>query len=87
MSDLPQVVCKLSGLGMFDHDWTADSIRPIVEAVLEQFGPDRCMFGSNFPVDSLYSDYTTLLTVYEDLIPQDAKDQVFHKTASGFYAI
>lgn len=31
LSDLPQVRCKLSGLGMFDHDWVSESFRPIVE--------------------------------------------------------
>ena len=60
LSELPQVACKLSGLGMFQHDWTTEDFRPLVETCLDQFGDTSCMFGSNFPVDSLYSDYTTL---------------------------
>lgn len=85
MSDLPQVVCKLSGLGMFERDWTAESVRPIVETCLEQFGPERCMFGSNFPVDSLTSDFAKLVSAYEALLPADVQDQVFRGTAGAFY--
>lgn len=85
LSALPNVTCKLSGLGMFDHGWTARTIRPIVMTCLEQFGPERCMFGSNFPVDSLYSDYAILLDAYETLLPQDVKTAVFRDTAATFY--
>ncbi len=85
LSRLPHVVCKLSGLGMFDNDWTRDGIAPIVLEVLDQFGPDRVMFGSNFPVDSLSSDYATLVSAYEALVPDTIKDAVFGKTAAAFY--
>lgn len=85
LSDLPQVTCKLSGLGMFQHDWSTDDFRPIIETCLEQFGAQRCMFGSNFPVDSLYSDCATLVHAHRTLVPDDLQDQVFRKTAQKFY--
>ncbi|MBO9451140.1 amidohydrolase family protein [Tropicibacter sp. R16_0] len=85
LSDLPQVTCKLSGLGMFDHTWTADSIRPIVDECLVQFGADRVMFGSNFPVDKLYSDYASLMRAYRDLVPAKVQSAVFKETAASFY--
>lgn len=85
LSALPNVWCKLSGLGMFDHDWTPAKIKPIVDQVLAQFGADRVMFGSNFPVDSLSSDYHTLIKAYEELIPKGDQDAVFGGTASAFY--
>jgi predicted TIM-barrel fold metal-dependent hydrolase len=87
LSVLPQVTCKLSGLGMFDHHWTRHSLRPIVESCLAQFGPERVMFGSNFPVDKLYSDYADVVTAFQMLIPQDIQDAVFGKTAAQFYQI
>lgn len=87
LSALPNVHCKLSGLGMFDHGWTVQSIRPIVETVLDQFGPDRVMFGSNFPVDSLTSDYATLLRAYKALIPEAMHHAVFQETATRFYRL
>lgn len=87
LSALPHVTCKLSGLGMFEHDWTTDSIKPIVETCLEQFGPKRVMFGSNFPVDKLYSDYATLVDAYRILVPHDLHDDVFVGNAKRFYEL
>ena len=85
LSDLPSITCKLSGLGMFDHSWTRDSVEPIVRTCLEQFGPDRLMFGSNFPVDSLYSDYATIVSAFEHLLPDAFHEAVFGGTAAKFY--
>lgn len=85
LSELPNVTCKLSGLGMFDHDWTTDSIRPIVEICLEQFGAERVMFGSNFPVDKLYGNYASLVQGYHELIPPEQQAAVFRETAARFY--
>lgn len=85
LSVLPNVWCKLSGLGMFDHNWTVAKIEPIVHQVLAQFGKDRVMFGSNFPVDSLSSDYHTLASAYRELVSTGEQDAVFGGTASKFY--
>ncbi|EBA02440.1 hypothetical protein RB2150_09114 [Rhodobacterales bacterium HTCC2150] len=87
LSDLPQVSCKLSGLGMFDHDWQPEGFRPIVETCLDQFSPSRVMFGSNFPVDKLYSDYATLAKTYRDLVPREMHQAVFNDTAADFYSM
>lgn len=85
LSALPNVSCKLSGLGMFDHQWTQQSIAPIVQTCLDQFGRERVMFGSNFPVDSLYSDYATLFQAIEALVPKDWNSAVFGENAARFY--
>ena len=53
----PNVRAKLSGLGMVDHHWTVESIRPYVLETLDAFGVERCMFASNFPVDRLHGSY------------------------------
>ena len=84
---LPQFHCKLSGLGMFRAGWTTEDIRPIVESCLEHFGPERCMFGSNFPVDSLRSSYGAIISAYEDIVPPDDHDAVFGGNAAQFYRI
>lgn len=57
----PQVVCTISSLGIHEHDWTPESRRPWIEAQLEAFGPDRCLYGSNWPVERLYSGYGEVL--------------------------
>ncbi len=90
LAALPNMHCKLSGLGMFDHAWTTDAIRPIVLDCLEAFGPERCMFGSNFPVDSLSSTYARLYEAYEEILgvlSSDDRSQVLGGTAQGFYRI
>ncbi len=85
LSELPHVYCKLSGLGMFDHNWSAQSVAPIVSTCLSQFGDNRCMFGSNFPVDSLSSTYKELVQRLQQLIPAAQYQSVFHDTAMRFY--
>lgn len=85
-----RTVCKLSGLGMFEHDWTANSIKPIVDTVLDQFGPNRVMVGSNFPVDSLYSDYAAIWDAYSTLLSSQsdaAQTEIFGGTAKRFYRL
>ena len=85
LAELPQVYCKISGLGMFDHDWTPNRFAPIVTTCLDAFGNGRCMVGSNFPVDSLYSDYNRLMSAFKSLIPEDQNDDVFGGNAQKFY--
>ena len=47
---------KISGLGMGDNNWTADSIRRYVLTSIETVGVDRCFFATNWPVDWIFSD-------------------------------
>ena len=49
----PGTAIKLSGWGMVDPRWTAETVAPMVEAILRAFGPERTMWGSNVPVESL----------------------------------
>jgi predicted TIM-barrel fold metal-dependent hydrolase len=51
---------KISGLGMFDHAWSVESIRPYVLETIATFGVERCMFASNFPVDRLHGSYRAI---------------------------
>ena len=64
----PNVVCKVSGLGMCDNAWTVDSLRPWVLACIDAFGTDRTFLGTNWPVDRLYSSYGDVLNAYERII-------------------
>ncbi|AYY14948.1 hypothetical protein EF847_21910 [Actinobacteria bacterium YIM 96077] len=61
------VVMKISGLGMSDHWFTAQSLRPWFTECIEAFGVERCFFGTNWPVDRLYSSYGDVLDTYEEL--------------------
>jgi predicted TIM-barrel fold metal-dependent hydrolase len=84
------VICKISGLGMTDHKWTVASIRPWVEACIESFGPARCMFGTNWPVDSLYGSHQTVVDAYREIIRPlsvDEQQQLLLRTAEITYRI
>ncbi len=84
------VTAKISGLGMCDHHWTTASIRPFVLDVIEAFGADRCLFGSNFPVDSLFSDYAAVWQAYDAItadFSEDERAMLFHENAERYYRI
>ncbi|MFT3864690.1 MAG: amidohydrolase family protein [Solirubrobacterales bacterium] len=65
LAALSNVDCKVSGLGMATHSLAAETLRPWIEGCLEAFGPGRCMFGGNFPVEAMYGDYPTLIASVE----------------------
>jgi predicted TIM-barrel fold metal-dependent hydrolase len=67
LGKLPNVTVKISGLGMFDHDWTKDSIRPFVLHAIDSFGTNKSMFASNFPVDKLYSSYDAVFDAFKEI--------------------
>ena len=86
----PNVFVKLSGLGMCTHDWSPALIKPIVQETIKIFGPEKTMFGSNFPVEKLWVDYATLFRIMEDCLeglPDNAKASIFHDTATLAYRL
>jgi predicted TIM-barrel fold metal-dependent hydrolase len=68
MAEQPNIALKVSGIPMTDWKWTVESLRPIVLESIDLFGPSRTMFGSNFPVDKLYSSYDALFDAYRQII-------------------
>lgn len=90
LSSLPNVYCKISGFGMFNQTWTVESIRPYVEGCIDLFGPERSMFGSNFPVDKLYRTYGEIWQAYETIVggmtPHEQR-LLYVETASTFYRL
>ena len=86
----PNVWLKISGLGMVDWRWTEDSIRPFVLETIEIFGPDRCMFASNFPVDKLYSSFDVLYDAFKRIVSDftiGERRKLFSDTALAVYRI
>ncbi len=86
----PNISVKISALGMLDTQWTTESIAPFVLDAIDIVGVDRCMFASNFPVDSLFSDYATVWNAYDE-ITSDFSDTeraaLFHDNAEKYYKI
>ncbi len=90
LAELPNVYCKLSGFGMFEHNWDAERVRTTVLSAIEIFGVDRCMFGSNFPVEKLYVSYNTLYSSYLDIAAEFSESEqqnLLADTARRFYRI
>lgn len=81
---------KLSGLGTFVHACRDDVIGPIVRETVALFGADRCFFGSNFPIEKLWTDYGTLYRTFRNAIAHlDEAEQsaILHDTAARLYRI
>ena len=86
----PNVVVKISGLGQPGTAWTVDANRPIVRTILDLYGPERCMFASNFPVDSLCAPFATIYggfrAIVADLAPHEQR-ALFRDNAIRVYDI
>jgi predicted TIM-barrel fold metal-dependent hydrolase len=85
---LPNTVMKISGLVMFSKQWDETDFFRWGEAALEVFGAERCMLGSNFPVDSLCVDYDTLFAAWQALVSRCSPLEAVHlagRTAEEFY--
>ena len=90
----PDIYCKISGMVTeADHrNWTPEDLRPYVAHVLDVFGLDRVMFGSDWPVALLvassYGDVVNALrTVVGPLLGRDGHRRLFHDNGAKFYGI
>ena len=103
LAALPNVSIKIGGLGMpvfgfgFEHAQRpatsaelAQAWRPLIEMCIESFGPGRCMFEGNFPVDKQSCGYTELWNAFKlatrHLSPDERSD-LFHRTACRVYRL
>jgi predicted TIM-barrel fold metal-dependent hydrolase len=68
LAEAPNVIVKISALGMGDPHWTVDSMRPLVMHCIESYGVERTVFGTNWPVDRLFSSYPDVIDAYAELI-------------------
>lgn len=87
LAALPNTVCKLSGM-VTEADlahWTIDDLRPYADTVLVAFGPDRLMYGSDWPVCTLAATYGEVLDVTRQLTGAHDSGQVFGGTAVRVY--
>lgn len=88
----PNVCCKLSGMAteVRGDEWDAQTLRPYFDHALKCFGPGRLMFGSDWPVALLKTDYSRwVATVLDAIAPLSAteQEQVMYTNAASFYSI
>ena len=86
----PNARLKISGLGVQGQRWSAEANRPVVRDAVAIFGPERCMFASNFPVDSLVGAMADIFAGFSeatgDLGPE-VRRALFHDNAALLYRI
>ena len=86
----PNVVNKFSGLGTFLHRNDAAHIAFIVSESLAWFGPSRCLFGSNFPIEKLWTSYSDLVHAHRAAIaslPAPSQQMILHDNAARIYKL
>jgi predicted TIM-barrel fold metal-dependent hydrolase len=90
LAQCPNVNVKLSGLGTFVHACRDDVVGPIVAESVAMFGADRCCYGSNFPIEKLWTDYATLYQTFRGAIAHlgdEAQAAILHDTAARLYRL
>ena len=93
MADLAKrknVVTKLSALGTFIHRNDPEFISEMVEETVAIFGADRCMFGSNFPIEKLWTTYADLFAAFQSAtakLTKKQQKQIFNDTAARVYRL
>jgi len=86
----PNIVAKLSGLGTFIHRNDPAHIANIVDETVKLFGPSRCLYGSNFPIEKIWTSYPPLIAAFRaalaDYSPAEQTD-MFHNVAARIYRL
>ncbi len=92
LAAMPNTWCKISGLvneADWEH-WTTRDVQPYIEKVIETFGFDRILFGGDWPVCTLATDYqrwvTTLLRVLSTCLDEERR-KLFYDNAVSFYRL
>jgi predicted TIM-barrel fold metal-dependent hydrolase len=90
LSGQPNVAIKISDLVAYDHHWTVESLRPVVLACVDAFGPERCLFGSDFPVAGLHASFAACFDAFKAIVADfGAAEQqaMFHDNAARLYRL
>ncbi len=86
----PRMSMKISGFGFKGAGWPLDQQRPIIAALIDAFGPKRCMFASNFPVDGLTGSFDTIFSGFKAAttdLTRAERALLFHDNAVRIYRL
>ena len=81
---------RIDAIGTIFGEWTTDRIRPWLRAAIDAFGPERCMLGSDLPIERLRCGFRRLYDSYQDIfsdLADGARDALFGATAERWYGI
>lgn len=90
LADHRNVVTKLSAFGTFIHRNDPAHIAKMVKETVAIFGAERCLFGSNFPIEKIWTSYADLFAAFEAAtakLPAKARKAIFNDTAARVYRL
>jgi predicted TIM-barrel fold metal-dependent hydrolase len=90
LAKCPNVVCKLSAFGTFIHRNDPVFIAEMIADATAIFTPKRCLFGSNFPIEKIWTSYSDLLAAFQagaSKLSKPAQNAIFHDTAERVYRL
>jgi L-fuconolactonase len=91
LADHDHVVCKVSGIvASAAEDWTVEQLAPNIQFTLDTFGPDRVMFGGDWPVCTLRASFARWVTALDEITSGQsaaARQKLFHDNAVRFYGL
>ncbi len=91
LADQPNTFCKISGIvAHTTRDWNTEQLAPIIDHCLDQFGPDRVMFGGDWPVCLLGANYDQWVNALKEIVsnrPTLHQRKLFHDNAISFYQL
>jgi len=88
VADEPNVATRIDAIGTIFRDWDTDTLRPWLRGVVEAFGAERCMLGSDLPIETLRSGFSDLYAAYDtifDSYSEDDRRLLFGDTARRLY--
>lgn len=90
MAAFPNLHVKISGLGMYSSGITLPQARQVIRDVIQIFGVERTVYGSNFPLEKLHASYADFFGTYRTVLaeyPEIDQRKVFHDNAVAFYRL
>ena len=86
----PNVSTKLSGLGTFEHTCSVALWQPVIRETLALFGAERCLYGSNYPIEKLWTTYDRIMAVMQECtahLGASERRAVYHDNAQRLYRL
>jgi predicted TIM-barrel fold metal-dependent hydrolase len=90
MAAFPNLHVKISGLGMYSSGITLPQTRQVIRDVIQIFGPERTIYGSNFPLEKLHASYAEFFGIYRTVLAEYTEAEqraVLYDNAAKFYRI
>ena len=90
LATCPNLMVKISGIGTFERACRVETWRPIIEETVGLFGAARCLFGSNFPIEGMWTSYAELIRVVKACLShcsEAERQAILHDTAARLYGL